>query len=83
VSNLPNRPNWVSPKEAREILGVTRNTLKGLVRKGILPAYTIEGVVGIRFRRPEVEALIKPVVPENAPTSKVAKTKRAPTRKKR
>ena len=80
---MSNLPNWVSPKEAREILGVTRNTLKGLVRKGILPAYTVEGVVGIRFKRPEVEALIKPVVSEKASAQKQGKSKRAPTRKTR
>jgi excisionase family DNA binding protein len=75
--------DWVSPKETREILGVTRNTLKGLVRKGILPAYTIEGVVGIRFKRPEVEALIKRVEPEQAKVKKPAKPKRSATRKTR
>ena len=80
---MSNLPNWVSPKEAREILGVTRNTLKGLVRKGILPAYTVEGVVGFRFKRLEVEALIKPVVPEAAPAKKETKPKRPSTRKRR
>jgi len=75
--------NWVSPKETREILGVTRNTLKGLVRKGILPAYTIEGVVGLRFKRPEVEALIKRVEPQKAVAKKIARPKRAATRKTR
>lgn len=75
--------DWVSPKETREILGVTRNTLKGLVRKGILPAYTIEGVVGLRFKRPEVEALIKRVEPEKSMTKKKVKPKRSTQRKAR
>jgi excisionase family DNA binding protein len=80
-SNMSNQSNWLYPKEAGEILGVTRNTLKGLVRKGILPAYTIDGVVGIRFKRPEVEALIKRVEPEQAKAKKPAKPKRSATRK--
>jgi excisionase family DNA binding protein len=75
--------NWVSPKETREILGVTRNTLKGLVHKGILPAYTIEGVVGLRFKRPEVEALIKRVEPQKAMAKRKTKPKQSAVRKTR
>jgi hypothetical protein len=54
-----------------------------LVRKGILPAYTIEGVVGLRFKRPEVEALIKRVEPEKSMTKKKVKPKRSTQRKAR
>jgi excisionase family DNA binding protein len=75
--------DWVSPKDAREILGVTRNTLKRLVREGILPGYRIEGVVGVRFKRPEVEALIKRVEPEQTTPKNLGKPKRSSTRKTR
>jgi excisionase family DNA binding protein len=82
-SNTLDVPNWIGLKQAMAILGISRNTLKGLVNDGILPAYTIEGVVGYRFRRPEVEALIKPVVPIGAATKKRIKSKHSPTRKTR
>ncbi len=48
--------------DACKILGVSRNTLKRLIREGIVPAYEVQGVAGYKLRRDEVEALIEPVV---------------------
>ena len=59
--------------EAQEILGITRNTLRRLIREGILPAYTIEGVVGYKLKRSDVESLIKPVAVQSSKKKKTAK----------
>jgi len=72
-------PEWLKINEACQILDVSRNTLKALVREGILPAYKIEGVVGYKFKRAEVESLIKRVEPEPAQKGKRA-TKRSAAR---
>lgn len=53
---------WISVTEASKVLGVARNTLKKLIREGTLPAYTVQGVRGFRLKRPDVEALLRPVV---------------------
>lgn len=70
MSNTPDAPVWIGMKDALAILGISRNTLKSLIQTGKLPAYTVEGVVGYRFKRHEVEALIKPVVPKGAKEKK-------------
>ena len=79
MDNPELRPDWINAQQATEILGITRNTLKRLVRDGILPAYTIQGVAGYRFKRPEVQALIKPVLPARQRTRKT-KSKPRPSR---
>ncbi len=48
--------------DACEILAVSRNTLKKLIREGTLPAFTIRGVAGYRLRRHEVQALMRRVL---------------------
>ena len=55
--------NWITLAEACEVLGLSANTVKKLVRKGILPAYEVTGVRGPRFQREDVEKLIKPIQP--------------------
>ncbi|MBI3913127.1 MAG: helix-turn-helix domain-containing protein [Chloroflexi bacterium] len=63
-------------KDVCQILGATRNTIKKLIRDGILPAYAIDGIVGYRFKRAEVESLIKPVDPRALkPRKTAARTK--------
>jgi excisionase family DNA binding protein len=57
--------DWVSVTEASDILGVTRPSVYKLVREGILPAYKIEGLRGIKFDRADVLALIRKVDPEH------------------
>ncbi len=52
---------WISMKEASELLGVTTNTIRRLIRDGVLPAYEIKGVRGFQIKRADVEALITPV----------------------
>lgn len=54
--------DWISFVEACKILGVSRNTVKKLIREGALPAYTIQGIAGYRLKRHDVEALLQPVV---------------------
>lgn len=54
--------DWISVVEACKILGVSRNTLKKLIREGTLPAYTIQGIAGYKVKRHDVEALLQPVV---------------------
>lgn len=55
--------NWITLAEACEVLGLSTNTVKKLVRKGILPAYEVTGVRGPRFKPEDVERLIKPIQP--------------------
>ena len=55
---------WVSINEACEILGITRPSIYRLVKNGILPAYRIKGVRGMKFKREDVLALIERVKPD-------------------
>lgn len=57
---------WIGMAEARKILGLSGNTVKKLVRKGILTAYEVTGVRGLQFHREDVEKLIKKVEPTEA-----------------
>lgn len=57
-----NQSDWVTLAEACEMLGVARNTLKKLIREGRVNAYTVDGVVGYKLKRQDVQALIKPVL---------------------
>jgi excisionase family DNA binding protein len=82
ASNAPDTTIWIGMSEALAILGISRNTLKGLIQAGKLPAYTIEGVVGYRFKRHEVEALIKPIIPKGTKIKKVDSASSQSARKK-
>ncbi len=73
MSKLSNEPDWIPLAEAQTILGVSRNTLKKLIRNGTLPAFTVAGVVGYKVKRSDVEALIKPVVVERPKKKKHAR----------
>ena len=55
--------NWIGISEASKILRISPNTVKKLVREGILPAYQVTGVRGLQFQREEVKKLIKRVEP--------------------
>lgn len=69
--------------EACQILGVSRNTVKKLIREGALPAYTIQGVTGYRLRRHEVQALIHTVdveTPKKKATLKVSAPRKTKSR---
>jgi excisionase family DNA binding protein len=52
---------WISMKETSELLGLTPNTVRRLIRDGVLPAYEIKGVRGYQIKRTDVEGLITPV----------------------
>jgi excisionase family DNA binding protein len=54
---------WLNLKEACEILGLSKNTVKKLVEDGTLPGYQIKGVRGPRFKREDLEKMIEPIVP--------------------
>ncbi len=69
-----NKSIWLSLEEACQILGISRNTLKKLIREGRIPAYNIEGVVGYKLKKPDVESLIKPV--QISAKKKMSKKKR-------
>ena len=71
--------DWISVVAACKILGVSRNTLKKLIREGTLPAYTIQGIAGYKIKRHDVEALLQPVAVE---TSKKQKRSERITRSK-
>jgi excisionase family DNA binding protein len=52
---------WLNIKQTCEMLGVTANTVRKLIRTGVLPAREITGVRGFQIKREDVESLIKPV----------------------
>jgi excisionase family DNA binding protein len=56
---------WLSLKEACEILGLSPNTVRKLIRTGVLRAYEIKGVRGPRFRKEDLEVLITPIHPQS------------------
>ncbi len=58
--------DWIGMSEACEILGLSNNTVKKLVRKGILPAYQITGVRGLQFHPEDVEKLVQRVEPDES-----------------
>jgi excisionase family DNA binding protein len=58
--------DWLSLKEACEILGLAPNTVRKLIRTGVLPAYEIKGVRGPRFRKEDLEVLITPIQPQSS-----------------
>lgn len=66
--------NWIGVSEASKILGISPNTVKKLVQKGILPAYQVTGVQGLQFKREDVENLIKRVEPKPLQTKRRRKT---------
>lgn len=66
--------NWIGMAEAKEILGLSHNTVTKLIRQGVLPAYEVPGVRGPRFHREDVEKLIRRIEP--------TETKAAPRKRK-
>lgn len=56
---------WLKVHEACELLGVSPNTLRRLVKEGRLQAYVVDGVRGYQFRSEDVKKLIIPVRPED------------------
>jgi len=49
---------WITMKDACELLGVAPNTIRRLIRAGVLPAYEIKGVRGFQLKRVDVESLV-------------------------
>ena len=41
--------DWIGMAEAKEILGLSHNTVTKLIRQGVLPAYQVPGVRGPAF----------------------------------
>jgi excisionase family DNA binding protein len=56
---------WLSLKDACEILGLNPNTVRKLIRTGVLPAYEIKGVRGPRFKKEDFEGLITRIQPQS------------------
>ena len=54
-------PEYLSPEEAAEVLGVHVQTLRGYIRSGKLPALRVAGERVIRIRRSSLETLLEPL----------------------
>lgn len=52
---------WMTPKEVREYLKVSRTTFYRLISEGQLIPYQLAGTTEKRFRLEDVEALLTPV----------------------
>lgn len=57
-------PEYLSPEEAAEVLGVHVQTLRGYIRSGKLPALRVAGERVIRIRRSSLDTLLEPLAPE-------------------
>lgn len=69
--------DWIGMAEAKEILGLSHNTVKKLIRQGALPAYEVPGIRGPRFHRADVEKIIRRIEPtEEKPAAKSRKKTR-------
>lgn len=69
MSNQSNRSKWESVQwlktgQAADILGISKNTLKRLVREGYIRAYRVKGVRGWQFKLKDVLSLLQEVKPE-------------------
>lgn len=53
--------DWLNVKEAAEYLGVSRQTIYRLIQQGRLGYFEVEGVLGKRIRKMDLDALIKEV----------------------
>lgn len=51
---------WVTSREAQELLRISKSTLHRWIRVGKLRPHRLEGAAEFRFKRSEVEALITP-----------------------
>ena len=54
------KQQWYTVKEACEYLRVSKVTLYKLCNDGVLPYYKLKGVRGRRFKREDLDALLKP-----------------------
>jgi excisionase family DNA binding protein len=68
--------NWIGMAEACEILAISSNSVRKLIRQGILPAYEVPGIRGPRFHREDVEKLVRRIEPTEA--KPVAKGRKKP-----
>jgi excisionase family DNA binding protein len=55
---------FLTPEEAAEALGIHVQTMRAYVRSGRIPAYRVAGERAIRIRRPDLEKVLEPLVPE-------------------
>lgn len=51
--------DWLTRKEAQEYLRISQPSLWRLVAAGRLKSYSIEGLVGKRYRREDLDALLR------------------------
>jgi excisionase family DNA binding protein len=69
VAREPGHPDYLTPEQAAETLGIHVQTLRGYVRSGKLPALRLAGERSIRIRRTDLEQVLEPLVPQNLPAS--------------
>ena len=55
---------FLTPEEAAEALGIHVQTMRSYVRSGRVPAYRVAGERAIRIRRPDLEKVLEPLVPD-------------------
>ena len=53
-------PDWLTVNEAAAYLKVHRATIYELIRRGVLPYYTLKGARDRRFKREDLDALLEP-----------------------
>lgn len=58
------RPEYLTPEEAAETLGIHVQTMRAYIRSGRLPAFRLAGERAIRLLRADLEKVLEPVVLE-------------------
>ena len=54
---------WVTKQEAAEYLRCTPHTIDGYAKQGLLQRYHVAGWKTTRFKRADLDALVRPVAP--------------------
>ena len=58
------RPEYVTPEEAAEALGIHVQTMRAYIRSGRLPAFRLAGERAIRLLRADLEKVLEPLTSE-------------------
>jgi excisionase family DNA binding protein len=64
---------YLTPEEAAEALGIHVQTMRAYVRNGRVPAYRVAGERAIRIRRPDLDKVLEPLIPEGDGGAKTTK----------
>lgn len=59
TTDPPNADEWLTPRQAAALVGITPDTIRKWANDGVLPTQRVRAGSHRRFRRSDVEALIR------------------------